>query len=405
MATLLYLVHRLPYPPDKGDKLRSYHLLKHLSAQHRVFVGAFIDDPADRVHLRSLREQCAGLHVSRLRPRLARLRSLAALVGGTSLTERYYRDRGMAEWVRQTVQDEHIDSAVVFCSSMAQYVEGLPRLRVLVDFVDVDSVKWTQYAEHRAWPLSWLYRCEGRRLLQAERRIAARASRSFFVTDQEAALFKRLAPECGAMVEPLGNGVDAAFYSPDPRRASPFEPGERPLVFTGAMDYWPNVDAVRWFAEAVLPALRAAHPRLRLHIVGRNPAPAVRALAGPAVNVTGTVPDVRPWLQHAAVVVAPLRLARGIQNKVLEAMAMGRPVVASRDCAEPIGAPRDALLAAAHEQDFVSLVDALLRAPERAAAMGRAARALVQQRFSWGAHLSGIDRHLPEPSPARERAA
>jgi glycosyltransferase involved in cell wall biosynthesis len=168
-----------------------------------------------------------------------------------------------------------------------------------------------------------------------------------------------------------------------------------PVVFTGAMDYWPNVDAVTWFARDVLPRLVARVPTLRFVIVGRSPAPAVQALAGDQVVVTGTVPDVRPYLQHAAVIVAPLRLARGIQNKVLEAMAMGRPVVATAACAAPIEAVEGReLLTASDAEGLAGQVAALLADPSRATAVGQAARERVLRHFSWDAQWRAIDRHL-----------
>ena len=395
MANILYLVHRLPYPPNKGDKVRSFHLLKHLAARHRVFLGTFVDDPDDAQHVPTLRQWCAEVHAPRLDPRLARLRSLGALASGEALSLPYYRDQGLAAWVRDLASRQPLDATVVFSSPMAQYAELLPALPMLVDFVDVDSAKWTAYAERHRWPLSWLYRREGERLLAYERAMAVRARRSFFVTDNEVALFRSLAPECEG-VEASGNGVDADFFSRDEARASPYAKDEIALVFTGAMDYWPNVDAVSWFAQEVLPMLLARHPRLRFHIVGRSPTPAVQALAGPAVNVTGTVPDVRPYLQHAAAVVAPLRLARGIQNKVLEAMAMQCAVIAAQSCADAIAAERGSeLLAAGDAADYVRQVDALLAAPVEAAAIGRRARACVLGRYSWDAHLRAFDRHLP----------
>lgn len=405
MAKLLYLVHRLPYPPNKGDKVRSYHLLKHLVARHRVFVGTFLDDPDDEAHVGTLRAMCAGLHVARLHPARARIGSLGGLWGGEALTLRYYRDAALQRWVQETVRRERIDAVVVFSSSMAQYAEGLG-LPMLVDFVDVDSAKWTEYAARHRWPMSWVYRREGEQLLAYERAVAARSARSFFSTEKETALFRGLAPECVNLVEPMCNGVDAGYFAPDAARASPFAAGERPVVFTGAMDYWPNVDAVSWFASEILPRLRAEWPALRFHVVGRHPAPAVRALASDAVVVTGTVPDVRPYLQHAAVVVAPLRLARGIQNKVLEAMAMGRPVVAARDCVEAISAERGSeLLDAADADAFVREAGALLRDPARAAAIGAAGRRRVLQDYSWDAHLAAFERHLAPLCAAQPLAA
>ncbi len=396
MANILYLVHRLPYPPNKGDKVRSYHLLKHLAARHKVFLGTFVDDPEDLRHVTTVGGFCSDLHVARLDPKFARIRSLNALLADDPLTLRYYRDSGLQNWVDATCGQQNIDAVVVFSSAMAQYVKAVTRLPVLIDFVDVDSAKWTQYAPNHRWPMSWLYRLEGRRLLAYEREISARATRSFFVTPAEAALFTRQAPECAVRVEALCNGVDADYFAPDDDRASPYAVGEIPLVFTGAMDYLPNIDAVRWFAAEILPHLRKNRPQLRFHIVGRSPTPEVQNLADAATVVTGTVPDVRPYLQHAAVVVAPLRIARGIQNKILEAMAMARPVVASSECAAAVDAAAGKeLLTAVSPGDFTETIEALLGDSGRCRDIGAAARRRVLARYSWEAHLAGIDQYLP----------
>lgn len=395
MANLLYLVHRIPYPPNKGDKVRSFHLLKHLAARHRIFLGTFIDDPQDEAYVDKLPEYCAGTHIVRLSPRVAKMRSLAGLLANEALTLPYYRNAGLQGWVNRTIREEKIDAAVVFSSAMAQYVTGFPQLRTLVDFVDVDSAKWTQYAPDHRWPLSWLYRREGQRLLAFEREVAAMAAHSFFVTENETALFLRNAPECQDKVSPMCNGVDADFFSPQHELASPYLPDELPLVFTGAMDYWPNIDAVRWFVQEILPQLLPRRPALRFYIVGRSPAAAVQELAGERVVVTGTVPDVRPYLRHAALVVAPLRIARGIQNKVLEAMAMGLPVVVARECGGAVDAvPERDFLTAESVEDYVRQIGILLDSPERRAAIGTAAREQVLARYSWDAHLSIIDRYL-----------
>lgn len=395
MANILYLVHRLPYPPNKGDKVRSYHLLKHLVKQHRVFLGTFIDDPEDEQHLETLRSLCTDLHVANLNPRYAKIRSLGGLLAVEPLTLRYYRDSSMRSWVEKTCKRHHIDAAVVFSSAMAQYVETIPRLRAVIDFVDVDSAKWTQYAPQHRWPLSWLYRREGRMLLDYERRVASRAARSFFVTENEAALFCRLAPECAVRVDAVCNGVDSDYFAPDIDRASPYTENELPIVFTGAMDYWPNVDAAIWFSTEVMPGLLARWPKARFYIVGRSPTPELQALASEKIAVTGTVPDVRPYLQHAAVVVAPLRVARGIQNKILEAMAMAQPVVASSECAAAVDAVSgQELLTATTPQEFVDSLSRILESTETAIAMGKAARQRVIERYSWEAHMSGIDRYI-----------
>lgn len=422
VANILYLVHRLPYPPNKGDKVRSCHLLKHLAQQHRVFLGTFVDDPADQVHVPVLRALCAEVLALNLVPRWARLRSLSGLFTGQALSLPYYRDARLQAWVDQILATEKIDAVVIFSSVMAQYttaastpqaashaapITSPARVPQLVDFVDVDSLKWAQYAKARPWPWSWLYRREARCLLAFDRAVARRARRAYFVTQQEADLFIQLAPECRRTVQAMGNGVDLRYFSVDALRPSPFPVSPRAptppvhVVFTGAMDYWPNVDAVIWFARSVLPALRKSWPQLVFYIVGRSPPSSVQALEGEGVVVTGTVADVRTYLQHADVVVAPLRVARGIQNKILEAMAMARPVVASCACAQAMTAQLGVELLAAHEpQEFVREISALLRDPARAQALGQAARLRVVQSYSWEAHLAALDQQLPTPAVA-----
>lgn len=395
MAEILFLPHRLPYPPNKGDKVRSYHLLRHLVARHRVYLGTFIDDPADALHLPQVRDLVADLHVARLDPRWARLRSLRNLWGEYPMTLSYYRDAGLRRWTLETCARHDIRAAVVFSSSMAQYIEPLPELPALIDFVDVDSAKWTEYAEKHPWPLSWIYRREGRTLADYERRMAERARRSFLVTAAEAELFRQLAPNAAGRVAAMENGVDADYFAPTGERANPYPATGDAVVFTGAMDYWPNIDAVIWFAREVLPQLRARRPGVHFWIVGRAPTAAVQALAGPDITVTGTVADVRPYLQFAAAVVAPLRLARGIQNKILEAMAMNRPVVASATCAAAIDArPGEEFLVAESAAEHAEAVAALLADRPRADRIGAAGRRRILQRYSWQANLSGIDRDL-----------
>lgn len=413
MGNLLYLVHRLPFPPNKGDKVRSYHLLKHLVERHRVFLGTFVDDPADEVYVDTVRGICPDVHIARLIPRTAKLRSIGGLLTHEALGLRYYQNAGLQAWVRQILVEHKIDAVVVFSSVMAQYVANASDIAnppMLVDFVDVDSAKWSQYASNHKWPLSWLYRREGERLLAFEREVAMRAKHSFFVTANEASLFLEKAPECVDRVEALSNGVDSDFFSPVASRASPFtvdRPSQEvmPLVFTGAMDYWPNIDAVSWFVADIFPILRRSWPQVCFYIVGRSPPAAVLALASDAVVVTGTVPDVRPYLQHAAVVVAPLRVARGIQNKILEAMAMARPVVASKSCVDAIDARAgEELIPAADAAEFVHEIDALLKSRGRCAAIGQAGRLRVVTSYSWAAHLSGIDHYLDAQTLARESA-
>lgn len=405
MANLLFLVHRLPFPPDKGDKVRSFHLLSHLAAQHRTFVGTFYDDPQDQMHVDTVRSMCTELHAEHLDKSRAQLVSLGGLLAGRALTMSYYRRPGMQRWVNELLAREPIDAVFVFSSAMAQYVAApvaAKSLPLLVDFVDVDSAKWAEYAPAFRWPKSWLYRREGRKMRGVERQLAAASMHSFFVTRTETELFLAGAGELRSRVATVGNGVDAEYFKPDAGRLSPFDATELPIVFTGAMDYWPNVDAVIWFVREILPELKVRWPAVRFHIVGRGPTDAVKALAGPSVHVTGTVPDVRPYLQHAAVVVAPMRVARGIQNKIVEAMAMARPVVAALPCVASLDAVAGTdLLPAATPRDFVQQVSALLRDPERARQIGLAARQRIQCDYRWSDRLAPVGRHIDAAVLAR----
>jgi sugar transferase (PEP-CTERM/EpsH1 system associated) len=397
---LLLLIHRIPYPPNKGDKIRSYHLLKHLAQHYRVHLATFIDDPADWQYVPHVEALCASSHFVGIKSLRARAKSLGALLKNRSLSIDYYRDAGMARWVEDTVARHGIERVLVFSSPMAQYADAYRGARRVIDFVDVDSDKWRQYAEQKSWPMSWLYQYEAKQLLAYERQVARDYDASLFVSAPEAELFRQLAPESRTKIGHFSNGVDTEYFSPAHPLASPYAAGERALVFTGAMDYWPNIDAVQWFATDIFPQLRERDPQLgdvRFYIVGSRPAPAVQALAKlPGVVVTGTVPDVRPYIAHAAVAVAPLRIARGIQNKVLEAMAMATAVVVSPQALEGIDAvPGSELVLAEDAAGFVDAIAALLAGQTDAVeAIGAAARAKVQRSYSWSSNLACIGESL-----------
>ncbi|MFC0250927.1 TIGR03087 family PEP-CTERM/XrtA system glycosyltransferase [Massilia consociata] len=394
MEDLLLLIHRIPYPPNKGDKIRSYHLLKHLARDYKVHLATFVDDADDWQHVPKVEAMCASSHFASLNPLLARVRSLGALAKGRSLSLDYYRDAGLQRWVDQTVAAHKIERVLVFSSAMAQYADKYPNARRVVDFCDVDSDKWRQYAEKKSWPMSWLYRHEARQLLSYERQVARDYDASLFVSAPEADLFRQLAPESDARIGFFSNGVDTEYFSPAAAGPSPYKDGERAIVFTGAMDYLPNVDAVQWFTAEVMPLLRARDPSLRFYIVGARPTPAVQELAKlQNVVVTGTVPDVRPYIAHARAAVAPLRIARGIQNKVLEAMAMATPVVVSPQALEGIEAePGRELVLAQDAAGFADAVAALLGRSDNA--MGLAARARVERKYSWPSNLACIGERL-----------
>ena len=395
MQDLLLLIHRIPYPPNKGDKIRSYHLLKHLARDYRVHLATFVDDPDDWQHVPTVEALCASSHFAALNPLRARVRSLGALVKNRSLSLDYYQDAGMQRWVDQTVAAHGIKRVMVFSSPMAQYADKLGDARRVIDFCDVDSDKWRQYAEKKSPPMSWLYRHEARQLLRYERKIASQYDASLFVSAPEADLFRQLAPESVARIGHFSNGVDTEYFSPEHPFASPYAGNERALVFTGAMDYWPNVDAVQWFCDEVFPALRAQDPALAFYIVGSRPNAQVQALGAlPGVTVTGTVPDVRPYIRHASVAVAPLRIARGIQNKVLEAMAMARPVLATPEAFEGVRAQpgRDLLVESTADGMAARIAEVLAGGH---GGIGAAAREAVRAGHDWPAMLAALDPLLP----------
>ncbi len=390
---ILFLAHRIPYPPDRGDKIRSFNIVRKLCEVAPVHIATFADDEADAAHQHGLRAELgsrlATLFVKqRSRTRLASL--IAGTIEGRSASMAAFSSRAMHNHVGGLCTSRPITTVFAFSGQMAQYVTGGEgKTRFVMDFVDVDSAKIESYADDAAPPLSWLYRREAAQLAREERGIAARADASLFVTEAEAGLF-RARNAAATNVRALENGVDLAFFDP----AAPFIPLSRAevaplLVFSGQMDYAPNVDAVCQFARETLPTIRAGVPGARFAIVGRNPASAVRSLAAlDGVEVVGAVPDMRPWLAAANVVVAPLQIARGIQNKVLEAMAMGRPVVASPAAFEGIDAEpgRDLLVT----DDPARAVLSLLRDHESAGRLGGAARARMCARYAWDRQLAAL---------------
>jgi sugar transferase (PEP-CTERM/EpsH1 system associated) len=394
VENLLLLIHRIPYPPNKGDKIRSWNLLKHLALHYKVHLATFVDDEDDWQHVPTVQALCSTSHFARLDPLKGKIRSLGAFVKGRALSFDYYRNAGLQAWVDQTMASHRIDRVLVFSSPMAQYAEHYPKARRVVDFCDIDSDKWRQYAQQKSFPMNWVYRREADTLLAYERHIAATTDASLFVSEPEAELFRTLAPESAAKIGFFNNGVDTDYFSPEREYASPYAEGERALVFTGAMDYWPNIDAVQFFAAEVFPQLRASDPALRFVIVGARPTPAVLALGQQAgVIVTGTVPDVRPYIAHADICVAPLRIARGIQNKVLEAMAMARPVVVSPQALEGIEAvPGTELFLADGAAALAATITGLLAQPD--AGPGAAARAKVERQYSWPSNLARIEARL-----------
>lgn len=392
MKDLLFLAHRAPFPPDRGDKIRSYHLLRHLADRARVHLVAFGETREDLTAPPELARALASWTVvPRVKSRAAA--AAQAIAAGRPVSLTAFADRRLARAVARVRAAHPIAATYIFSGQMAQYAG--PEHTVM-DFVDVDSAKFAQLVPNSGGPLRWMLAREARLLAAYERDVADRVAASLFVTEAEAALFR--AGGGGGRVVTVENGIDAGFF--DPADVTPVQVAGPLIVFTGQMDYRPNIDAVTRFVGRDLPAVRERHPGATFAIVGRAPAPEVRALAGPGVIVTGAVEDVRPWIRRAEVVVAPLRIARGVQNKVLEAMAMARPVVASAAAAEGI----DHAGAIRVSDDPAGGICALLDDRPAAEALGGRARVQVLARYGWDARLAPLGPLLGLDEPVRRAA-
>lgn len=382
--TILVLCHRIPYPADKGDKIRNFHLIKALSNRARVVLGCFIDEPFDQGYVSQL-STLADLAFCRPMFIAARvLNATVALLRGTSITESFYNDVQMRRFAAE--QSANADAIFVASAAMARYIPTEYRHKAVLDFVDFDSEKWLHYANQTANPLkSWLFGREARTLSCYENSLVSEFKAACFVSDAEAQQFKsNLAAEQRQKVVALANGVDTDFFNP-----ALFEQNieQGLVVFTGEMNYQPNIDAVIWFARDVLPQL-SHRQKVRFCIVGRNPTSEVLALRSENIEVTGRVDDVRPYLARAQLVVAPMLLARGIKNKVLEAMAMAKPIVATTAAMFGLDAARHTT-AIEIADSAESFANACLHQLQHFVPAS-SSRHLVEQHFGWQASANTL---------------
>jgi sugar transferase (PEP-CTERM/EpsH1 system associated) len=381
---VLFLVHRIPYPPDKGDKIRSFNELRALHGVADVTVACFVDDPADLAQVPTLERFCRELIVVPLHKGRAKLRSLAALLSKGSLSLAYYRTKAMR---RKLEGVGPFDAVLAFSSTMGPYADLFQNTRRVLDLCDLDSEKWVQYAGRASFPMSLVYGIEGKRLRRYEVEATRASDAATLVSAAEGDLLRQRCPEGSVHVVP--NGVDLEYFDPDAIQAR----GDgRTLVFCGAMDYHSNVDAVQYFHDEILPLVRQEVPEAQLRIVGSNPAPAVRRLGEEeGVQVTGRVPDVRPEICSAAVSIAPMRLGRGVPNKVLEALALTLPVVATPNAADglDLAAFEGADIAEA-APDFAAAVVRRLRAANAGEARFPQHRRVLEERYSWSHHMKGL---------------
>jgi len=340
MQPLLYLVHRIPYPPNKGDKIRSYNILRYLSQFYDIYLGTFIDTAEDEQYQSKVKSFCKEAHFEKINPKINKIKSLTGFFTNQALSIPYYASSSMQKWVDKIIVKHDIKTALAFSSPVAQYIMDKD-LHKIMDFIDIDSDKWRQYSLSHKGIMSAIYAREAKYLYQYEKQISQKFDTSIFVSNKEAQHFKSMLSK--DKIEPLpqiqgvSNGIDVDFFNPDLDYQNPYPKDKKILVFTGAMDYWANVDAVIWFAKEVFTPLYESDSNYQFYIVGSSPSDKVKSLSSiPGVTVTGRVEDIRAYLSHAHLAVAPLRIARGIQNKVLEAMAMNKVVIATNNAMEGI---------------------------------------------------------------------
>ena len=386
---LLFLCHRIPFPPNKGDKIRSFNILKALSEHYDIHLGSFVDDPFDWQYADKLNEYCQSVHLLNQNKLWAKIKGLSAFLTGKAISLPYYASANMQRWVNTTVATHKIRKVFVYSSVMAQFSmpDTSATLHQVVDFVDVDSDKWRQYALGKSGVSRWIYLREYVKLQKFENFVARHAQQALFVSGPEADLFKKQVPESlHPKVSGMLNGVDIQFFDPN-GDYSPLADEAVDVVFTGAMDYWANADAVLWFSKYVWPKVRAQNSEATFYIVGGNPTADVKALDGQNdITVTGRVKDVRPYIAQAKVTVAPLQIARGIQNKVLEAMSMGKAVVATSMAIEGIEARNTHIRITDDPQQMAAMVNQYLVKPEEAPIN----RQWIQDNLQWQASLSRL---------------
>ena len=399
---LVFLCQRIPYPPIKGDRIATFNFLRHLSRRYRVFLGTFVDAPGDEAGIPEVRAMVEGLHVGAIRKPWAFARALPRWLAGEPISFALFRSRALGRWLERIEAAQHPVATVAYSSNIAGYAidrpggSGAGAVPRILMFGDVDSEKFAAYAQKATGLRRLIFALEARRVRREEVRLARRASVTTFVTDDEAALFRAVhGPGCGN-VQVLPNGVDADLFDPARYPAAPFPAGGPVFVFTGAMDYQPNIEAVGWFARAVLPGLRQALPGARFMIVGTRPAREVVALGLQAgVVVTGRVASTAAYLAHASAAVAPLQIARGVQNKVLEAMAARCAVVLSKGALTGIDADDGThLIVADTPAEWIAACCMLAQDRPRARRIGDAARALMLRNHGWDSQFARLDAML-----------
>lgn len=399
---ILFLSQRVPYPPNRGDRITTYHEIRVLARRHEVHVAALAESEAEAAGVEELRKICPVVDVAILPRWRSKVQAAGLALSPLPLTLPFYFSPELAAKVAWRLATTQFDLIHAYSSSTAQYVDWAGHLPRVMQFADLDSLKWREMASMTRFPKSAVYSAEAVRLLWYERSVARRFQRCLVVTEEERQEMVRAIPHARSAV--AANGVDVDYFAPElVERLGPAEPDR--LVFVGVMDYYPNEEGMEFFCREVLPLIRERRPAVALSIVGARPTDKVKALGElPGVTVTGAVDDIRPFMARAAVAVVPLRLARGVQNKVLEALSMGIPVVCSTAAftgSKAVAGEHG--LVADDPRQLADHVVALLEDPARRAAMGRKGRELMVAQYSWEAQVAKLERLYEEVVEEWER--
>ncbi len=391
---ILFVCHRFPFPPKRGGKIRPFNIIRHLQQRADVTVASLVRSEEEETEAAGIRDYCSRFLMGRVSAPAANWRMLARLPGPEPSSMGYFYSPELARKIDETVARECFQLVFVHCSSAAQYVENLSAVPKVMDFGDMDSEKWFTYAAHRPFPINAGYWLEATKLRRAEIRLARKFDLSTCTTRAELDTLESL--HAATHTDWFPNGVDNEFFAPTEQ---PYDPDV--ICFTGRMDYFPNQQAADWLAREIFPRIRKLRPSARLMLVGAAPPRRVQRLGElPGVTVTGTVEDVRPYVQGAAVSVAPLRIARGTQNKILEAAAMGVPVVTTPVAAQGVDMrPDQDLLVAGSTDEFVTQVLELMEHPDRRRALAAAARNRILSHHSWQASMERLDDILENRFP------
>ncbi|MGC1818401.1 MAG: TIGR03087 family PEP-CTERM/XrtA system glycosyltransferase [Casimicrobiaceae bacterium] len=384
---ILCVTHRFPYPPDSGSKIRAFNMIRHLHAEHAVTVASIVRSDQEQMEGRGLDAWCSRYEMARVRTAVQVARMIASVPTPGTASSAYFHSADLARRIRRALAAESFDLVLVHSSSVAHYVahvEGIPKI---LDFCDMDSQKWLEYSSFKPFPVSLGYRLEGVKLVAEEKRLA----RQFTVctTATRAELETLVRYRTGTTADWFPNGVDTSYFSPGE------EPCDPDLIgFVGRMDYYPNEKCVLEFCRAAFPLIRERRPGAKFVIIGAEPTAAVRRLGKlPGVTVTGSVPDVRPWLRRSAAMIAPLEIARGTQNKILEAMASGVPVVTSSAAAGGVDAvPGVHFLVADSAAEIATATLELMGSAQRRDEFARAGRARVLSHHAWDTSMRRLDR-------------